>query len=217
MQKRKTTEIRQKEIVSAARKLIVKYGSEHVTVKRIAQEIGVTEAAIYRHFKSKRDILNLLVDDLEAALMGDIDHSLTGKVSSADLLETIVMHHISSIEQRKGVTFQVIAEIISLGDKRLNKKIYDVIKKYISRVREILSQGIRAGFIRNDIAPEDAAQLFFGMTQGLVNIWSLSQYDFNLQDQFKQLWDVYLKAVTPPDNPEAVCLKVSGADVSNPV
>jgi len=53
MQKRKETAVRQKEIISAARKLIVKYGSEHVTVKRMANEIGVSEAAIYRHFKSK--------------------------------------------------------------------------------------------------------------------------------------------------------------------
>ena len=35
------------------------------------------------------------------------------------------MGHISSIEQRKGITFQVIAEIISYGDKALNKEVYD--------------------------------------------------------------------------------------------
>ena len=50
MQKRKDTLLRQKEIVLAARKLIVKYGSEHVTVRKMAQEIGVSEGAISHPF-----------------------------------------------------------------------------------------------------------------------------------------------------------------------
>jgi AcrR family transcriptional regulator len=195
MQKRKTTEIRQKEIVSAARKLIVKYGSEHVTVKRMAKEIGVSEAAIYRHFKSKRSILSILVDDIESTLMEDIDGSSNGEIGSLMLLEKIGMNHISSIEQRKGVIFQVIAEIISLGDKKLNKKIYDVIIRYIGRIQGILSEGIKVGVIKVDTNPEAAAKLFFGMVQGMVNIWSLSQYNYNLQEEYKPLWDMFFKSL----------------------
>jgi AcrR family transcriptional regulator len=201
MQKRKTTEVRQKEIVAAARKLIVKYGSEHITVKKMAKEIGVSEGAIYRHFKSKRDILSFLVDDIETTLMDDINSSYASDINSIMILEKIVMDHISSIQQRKGVTFQVIAEIISLGDKKLNKKIYDVILKYISGIQGILSEGIKAGVIRSDINLEAAAQLFFGMTQGIVNIWSLSQYSFNLQEKYKPLLDTFIKAVKQPDHP----------------
>ena len=36
------TAVRQRQIIAAARRLIVRYGSEHVTVRRIAKEIGVT-------------------------------------------------------------------------------------------------------------------------------------------------------------------------------
>jgi AcrR family transcriptional regulator len=200
MQKRKATEVRQKEIVAAARKLIVKYGSEHITVRRMAKEIGVSEGAIYRHFKSKREILSFLVDDIETTLMEDIDNSYTSEIGSIMLLEKIVMDHISSIQQRKGVTFQVIAEIISLGDKKLNKKIYDVIIKYISRIQGILSEGIKAGVIRTDVNLEAASHLFFGMTQGIVNIWSLSQYNFNLQEKYKPLLDTFMKAIKQPEN-----------------
>jgi AcrR family transcriptional regulator len=195
MQKRKATEIRQKEIVAAARKLIVKFGSEHITVKRMAKEIGVTEGTIYRHFKSKRDILSFLVDDIETTLMEEIDNRSSGEVGSITLLEKIVMDHISSIQQRKGVTFQVIAEIISLGDKKLNRKIYKVIDKYIARIQGIISEGIKAGVLRTDVDPTAAARLFFGMTQGIVNIWSLSQYSFNLQEEYKPLLETFIKAI----------------------
>jgi AcrR family transcriptional regulator len=114
---RKDTTIRQKEIALAARKLIVKYGSEHVTVQRMAKEIGVTESAIYRHFKSKRDILSYLADEIENTLNEDIENHYSGTLNSLETLHVIITEHISRIEQRKGVTFQVIAEIISLETK----------------------------------------------------------------------------------------------------
>jgi AcrR family transcriptional regulator len=198
MQIRKDTLVRQKEIIRAARKLIVKLGSEHITVRRMAEEIGVSEAAIYRHFKSKRDILSFLVDDIENTLIGDIDMSYLGKAMTLQLLENIIVEHISAIEQSRGVSFQVIAEIISLGDKKLNKKIYAVINKYNDRIKIILADGIKDGSIRPDIDLDAAAQLFFSMTQGLVNVWALSQYSFKLAAAYKSSWNIFVTAITLP-------------------
>jgi AcrR family transcriptional regulator len=192
---REKTYIRQKQIISAARKLIVKYGSERVTLRRMAKEIGVSEGAIYRHFKSKNDILSFLIDDIRDTLVEDVEQKFTGKVGSLETLENIINKHISSIEQKKGVSFQVIAEIISFGDKKLNKKIYSVIDNYIFLIKEILKSGIDEGVIRPDIDLEVWATLFFSMTQGLVNIWALSQYSFNLQERFKPLWDAFRESI----------------------
>jgi AcrR family transcriptional regulator len=196
MSVRKDTAIRQKEIILAARKLIVKYGSEHVTVRKMAQEIGVTEAAIYRHFKSKRDVLSFLIDDIEDTLVNDINNNYPGNLNSMQILENIVMAHVSSIEQRRGVTFQVIAEVISLGDKKLNKKISEVIKKYIELIQGILDNGIKNGIIRSDIDSKAAARMFFSMTQGMVNIWSLSQYSFDLRSEYKSMWNLFANSVS---------------------
>ena len=190
-----STRVRRQQIISAARSLIVKYGSEHVTVRRMANEIGVSEGAIYRHFKSKRDILSFLVDDIEGTLLGDIGKNATGKVGSLESLEKILISHISSIEQKKGVSFQVIAEIVSLGDKKLNKKIYSVINKYILRIKEILARGITEGIIQPELDLDAASTMFFNMIQGLVDIWALSQYSFKLRDRYKPLWDFYLRSI----------------------
>jgi AcrR family transcriptional regulator len=199
MQIRKDTLIRQKEIVSAARKLIVKYGSEHVTVRKMAQEIGVSEGAIYKHFKSKRDVLSFLVDDIESTLIDDIESNNKSPIDTLQSLENIIIAHVSAIEQRKGVTFQVIAEIISLGDKKLNRKVYEVIKKYIARIEAILADGVKTGVIRQDINLEAAAHMFFSVTQGLVTIWALSQYSFKLISEYKPVWEIFITAVAKTD------------------
>jgi AcrR family transcriptional regulator len=198
MKIRKNTLIRQKEIIHAAIKIIVKNGSENVTVRRMAEEIGVSEAAIYRHFKSKRDVLSFLVDDIENTLVGDIDNSRSEQVMTWQILDAIITKHVSAIEQSKGIGFQVIAEIISLGDKKLNKKIYAVISKYKDRIKAILADGIKEGCVRPDIDLDAAAQMFFSMTQGLVNVWALSRYDFKLSVEFKASWNIFANAIALP-------------------
>jgi len=191
-----STAVRQRQIIDAARKLIIKYGSEHVTVKRIAKEVGISETAVYRHFKSKKDILSLLADHIEDSLLGDITRATAeGYASPLEILDSVLRSHLSAIEQRLGISFQVIAEIISLGDKKLNKKITDTISKYISRLKDLLAEGVKAGEVREDIDPEAAATVLFGIIQGLVNIWALSNYSFDPQEKYVPLWHIFCEAV----------------------
>lgn len=194
--KRETTEVRQQQIIAAARVLIFKYGSEHLTVKRIAAEVGISEAAIYRHFKSKKSILAFLLSHTEEVLLDDISPEHMGaEPVTLDRIEKIIRNHFSAIDLRKGVSFQVIAEIISLGDKKLNRQAATTIDKYIGRLKELLTEGVRQGSVRTDIDIEAAAALLFGLIQGLVNIWSLSNGSFKLIDKYTSLWKIYREAV----------------------
>ena len=198
---RASTSVRRKQIIDAARKLIMKYGSEHVTVKRIAEEIGTTEGAIYRHFKSKRDILSLLIEHIEENLIGDIQKSRSSARSALEILDMVMRSHVSSIERRKGVSFQVIAEIISLGDKKLNAKIHGVLGRYTTGIRELLSQGVEAGEIRADVDLDAASVLFFGMIQGLVTLWALEGFKPKLAQRYLPVWSIFRDAVAKPASP----------------
>lgn len=172
---------RKEQIVNAARMLVIKVGSENVTVRKIAEEVGFTEAAIYRYFKSKKDILYLLVENIEASLISDLT---VGSKQSGDVLERILMRHLSSIEMRRGISFQVIAEIISLGDNKLNKRIYEAIEKYIEKLKIILQKEVSNGKLRRDVDVYATALLIFSVVQGLSNIWTLSNYSFDPKDKF---------------------------------
>jgi len=190
VQKRQATLVRREQIVDAARKLIIRYGSEHVTVRRIAKQVGISEAAIYRHFKSKRDILSLLVDHIDDDFLRDFTTVGTQGRSPLETLGSMLKGHLSAIERRRGISFQVFAEIISLGDKKLNRRVSDTIDRYIGCLKSILSEGIRTGEVREDIDLEATATIIFGTIQGLVNIWALSNYGFNPQERFEPLWNV---------------------------
>jgi AcrR family transcriptional regulator len=76
---RQTTTIRKQQIIEATRRLITDKGMEAVTIDAIAKTVGFSEAAIYRHFSSKQQILLKLISDLE--------HDLLACVASAQTTE----------------------------------------------------------------------------------------------------------------------------------
>lgn len=193
-QKRQNTLVRREQIIEASRRLIMKYGSEHVTVRRIAAEIGISEGALYRHFKSKKEVLLFLIRHIEENLIGDLQKRSPTK-NILGTLEDTLRNHLSSMEQRRGMSFLVIAEIISLGDKELNKRVLDVLSKYISNIKKLLLEGIKTGEIRKDIDPEMVATSFFGTMQGLTTVWALSNYNFVLEKRFNALWDIFQQAI----------------------
>ena len=193
---RQNTTVRKKQIMDAARKLIMRSGSEHVTVRNMAKEVGISEAAIYRHFKSKTEILSFLADSVADGLVHDIDMARNVGFTSLDIIDEILRTHLSRIEQKRGMSFLVLAEIISFGDKSLNKKVSDHIQIYVGRLRLLLADGVRAGLVRHDIDLAAAALLLFGMIQGLVNIWALSGYKFDLAEKYSEVWKVYKRSLT---------------------
>lgn len=183
---------RKQQIADAARKLIFKYGSKRVTIRRIAQEVGVTEGAIYRHFPSKNSIMAFMADHIADNLLGDISKAEDTAHTKLETLDLTMKNHFSAIEQRRGLSFRVLAEIVTQGDKQLNKKVSANIGKYIQALQDLLSEGAASGEIRADVDLHMAAELLFGMIQGLVTIWTINDRNFNLLERYGELWKLFL-------------------------
>ncbi|HBM17410.1 MAG TPA: hypothetical protein DD381_13870 [Lentisphaeria bacterium] len=77
---------RQIEILEASVRLAAKNGVQAMTIKNISSEIGLTEAALYRHFQSKRDILLGIIHLFTLTSEGDFK-AISMDTSSALLLD----------------------------------------------------------------------------------------------------------------------------------
>jgi hypothetical protein len=128
--------------------------------------------------------------------VGDVTRAATEGHTPLEILDSVLRSQLSVIEQRRGISFQVIAEILSLGDKKLNGKISHAINRYTGCLKNLLSEGVKAGEVRKDIDLEAAAMVLFSIVQGLVNIWALSNYSFDPQEKYVPLWNTFREAVT---------------------
>lgn len=190
--KRINTDIRKRQIIDAAGSLIFKYGSEHLTVKNIAKQVGISDAAIYRHFKSKKSILSFLLTHIEESMLRAISpENFTDKSKTLAEIEKALINSFAELESNQSLSFQVIAEIVSLGDRKLNKQAYEITVKYTKRMKDILQDGISAGVVRSDIDLNAVAMALFYTLHGLVNNWAISNDGFKLTERFKSLWGIY--------------------------
>ncbi|HUJ61171.1 MAG TPA: TetR family transcriptional regulator [Kofleriaceae bacterium] len=68
-------------IAAAARRILDRHGSEAVTMRRVAQAVGITAMAIYRHFPDRAALLDALAD----AGFRELSASLRGKRFTGDV------------------------------------------------------------------------------------------------------------------------------------
>ena len=188
---RQKTLVRQHQIIEAARDLIATKGMDGVTIDAIAEEVGLTEGAIYRHFASKHQILSLLVDDIESNLLDTVRSARDEGDSAVDSLERILEAHLSDVEGRRAVSFIVIAEAMGFDVARLSHRVALMFTHYLELIQAVLDQGIREGSVRPDVNVNAAATTFFGLIQSTATLWALNGYNGRLAEFRSQMWDIY--------------------------
>ncbi len=196
---RQKTLVRRHQIIEAARNLIAAKGMDGVTIDAIAEEVGLTEGAIYRHFASKHQILSLLVDDIERNLLDTVESAQTEGASAVDSLEHILEAHLSDVEGHRAVSFVVIAEAMGFDGTTLAPKVSLMFTRYLELIQAVLDRGIREGSIRPDINVNAAATTFFGLIQSTATLWALNGYAGQLAEFRSDMWDIYRKGVVSSD------------------
>ena len=66
----------------------------------------------------------------------------------------------------------------------MNARVADIVDRYIARLKLLYEEGINNGEMRRDLNPEATAILTFGLTQGMVSLWALNNYEFDLKKRF---------------------------------
>jgi len=194
MQIRWRTTIRRQQIVDIIRNIISSKGIEYVTISEIATRIGTSKTAIYRHFKSKRDILSLLIDNIEETLMEALDKAMVSE-DPVQNLKNVLLAHLTYARERCETSFIVIMGAMQFSDAIIRKKISQLIEKYLRKIEKILTSAIKLGLIKKDINPRISAIAFLGLIQATVTVWSYKNFNFVPQKIHAKLWNIYREGI----------------------
>lgn len=113
MQKHVFTD-RQIQIMEAATARIDRFGIQELTIKNLAADLNLSEAALYRHFKSKNDILTGILDYFILEMkqrIGDIIGQETSEPQ--DILRQIFNSQLNSFVQRPSIVSVIFSEVYS--------------------------------------------------------------------------------------------------------
>jgi TetR/AcrR family transcriptional regulator len=151
---------RQEEIIDAAMALVREEGWPNLTVRRLAERLGVTDPALYRHFATKGEIALGLADRLEGMLHVPV-RTLAADVARSPFarLREILAHHVGLVLAVDGLPLLLVAEAFAGGDTALQQRLSGLLGEYLGILVGLL------GELRQPPDPpaEDLALLVLGL------------------------------------------------------
>jgi AcrR family transcriptional regulator len=186
---------RKAQIINAAMDIISEGSSQDLVMIKIAERIGVTDAALYKHFKTKNDMLLFMLEGIEESMVRKLVEYSERYTDPIEKLRNILSYQFSFIQKNKSIPRILFSEALQFKDERIKTKIKSIIIKYIKYVEEILLTAYNAGKIKSKINSEAVAIIFLGMIQSTVISWTLSDYSFSLESRETVLWEEFSKII----------------------
>jgi len=189
------TEIRKEQIALAALSLIARHGVKALTVGGVARMVGLVPSAIYRHYRSKNEVLDATLDLIRDRLLGNIKAARESNSNPLDSIRHLLMRHIQLIQEFQAIPRIIFSEEVYNGNPERKAKLYEIIKEYLDGVGDMMRQGQQECRIRQDIAPETLSVMFLGMFQPSAILWHLTDGSFNMIRQTEKTWQIFSEAI----------------------
>ena len=159
---------RQEEIVAAVLALARERGPDAITTQAIAERIGVTQGAVFRHFPDKDAIWLAVFAWVRASLLGLFDTALDAKASPLANLERVFHAHVGLVAANPGLPRVLFHELQSAGDSKTRPAVRSMIGDYRQRLAKMFEEAKASGELPRGLDATLATVLFIGAVQGLV-------------------------------------------------
>lgn len=192
---RLSAEARQEQIVQVAVDLAGERGMQGVTTQDMADAMGLTQGAIFRHFPSKDAIWLAAMGWIRERLMGVLGAAAQGASDPLDALERMFFAHVGFIDKHPAIPRMVFSGQMLHDSPKMKALVQEIVSGYEDRLIALLHEAREAGLARDDLDEQSAAILFIGMIQGLVVQITIFGARRSLLDEARKVFPVYLAGI----------------------
>ena len=179
---------RQSDILQESIKLIADKGIQGFTIKNLANAIGVTEPAIYRHFENKQKILIEILSLFKENKESFMKNVQADDVTPLDKLKALFELRFKYFAKNRAIASVIFSEELFRNDPILSEIVFDIMKENQKIILRIIKAGQKSSVIKHDVSADQLAFIIIGALRLIVTKWRLSDYSFNLEKEGKSLW-----------------------------
>jgi len=166
-QQRRSTDVRQVQIVDAAMRIIASKGARKFTAELLGREVGVTSGAIFRHFKSMEVIVDAAVDRMEAILFEDFPPKAADPI---ERLGIFFQRRVQAIVANPHISRMLLSDhLAQAGGRDQTKRIVEFKRRSRAFVFECLQEARRSGMLLGETGPEEGTILVLGSILALAH------------------------------------------------
>ena len=197
MRDRKTAPERRDEIVTVAVELADAMGPDRLTTTTIAQAIGLSQAAVFRHFPTKQSIWEAIIAWIGERLEQRWSAARQPEGSARDGLRALLIGHLSLIAAVPAIPAILLSRELNARNAVLRDGLQSLMRRFHAHLAAIIADGVRQKHFRADLDVQDAAYLAMGLVQGLVIRWSLGGRVLDLAGEGERMVTILLRGFQP--------------------
>ncbi|MBI5585089.1 MAG: TetR/AcrR family transcriptional regulator [Deltaproteobacteria bacterium] len=189
------TDIRRDQIAQAVLQLISRKGLKGLSVAGVAAEIGLVPSALYRHFRSKDEMVDVALEIIGRRLLENVEAVCREVADPLERLRRLLERQVKLARDNPAIPRIIFSEDAYPHYPERKEKVYRLIKTFLARVEAVVRLGQQNGQIRGDYAPQTVAVLFLGLFQpaAVLNYLSAGRYD--IEGHMHRVWPIFREAL----------------------
>jgi AcrR family transcriptional regulator len=194
------TEIRRQQIAEAALELVASQGLRRLSVAAVARRVGLVPSGIYRHFKSKDEILAAVLDRIEQRLLANVEAARLEHTDPLECLKDVLMRHIRFIREGRAIPRMIFSDDVHAGNPARKQRVLEIFSRYTGEVGEIVRLGQAQGRIRPELDVRTVSMMLFGIIVPAGILWHLTEGGFDVTHHAERAWQLLESAIVSPAN-----------------
>ena len=188
---------RQLEIIETAGKILSISGLSGLTTKNLAKEIGFSEAALYRHFASKEDIILALLRYLRANMDERLELVCSPLIGPREKFNAFFESQFSFFTQNPHYVVAVFSDGLLEESEKINQAILQLMQVKMKHLMPIVIQGQQNGVFTQAITSEELVHIIMGSFRLQMYKWKISNFKFDNKRQGKNMLEALLTLMKP--------------------
>ncbi|ATC93540.1 nucleoid occlusion factor SlmA [Pseudoalteromonas tunicata] len=181
---------RKEQILQALAQMLETSPGQRITTAKLAAEVGVSEAALYRHFPSKARMFEGLIEFIEDTLLSRINIILDNEKDTQGRIYNILGLLLTFSEKNPGITRILTGDALQGEQERLRDRIQSLFEKLETQLKQVLRERkLREG---KTFSIEEAhlANLLLAYVEGRMNQFVRSDFKIKPSHQFESQWSM---------------------------
>ncbi len=192
----KPTSNRRQQILEALMHMLEANPGDRITTASLARQVGVSEAALYRHFPSKFKMFEGLIDFIEVTIFSRVGRILQEESRCGPRIERILNLVLSFAERNPGVTRILTGDALTGENERLHQRIVQFYNRLETQLRQIIREAeTKEGVAVVSVAA--TANLLIAAVEGRIVQFVRSQFQQRPTEYWQEQWRLLSQALIP--------------------
>jgi TetR/AcrR family transcriptional regulator len=186
---------RRDQILQALAHMLESSPGKTITTARLAKAVGVSEAALYRHFPSKAKMFEGLIEFIEETLfsrVSRIQQEESRAVAQCEAVLTLLLHF---AERNPGMCRILIGDALAGEVERLRSRVAQVFDRLETQLKQIIREAELREGLRTEMTATQTANLLLSAAEGRINQFVRSEFKRKPTQDWEAQWRVLTVAV----------------------